>query len=91
MQSHSGISRYCRELHKRLSPQLPVRLCAFRPPPLAGHFTFLEHLPLGVMPDEGNGIYHFTRIMGCSMMLWRPVRPAVATPRLSRWRISTST
>jgi glycosyltransferase involved in cell wall biosynthesis len=32
-----------------------------------------------VEPDEGGGIYHFTRIMGCSLMLWRPVGPAVAT------------
>jgi len=34
---------------------------------------------MGITPDEGRGIYHFTRIMGCSLMLWRPVRPAVAT------------
>ncbi len=34
---------------------------------------------MGVTPDEGRGTYHFTRIMGCALMLWRPLRPAVAT------------
>ncbi|MBN1954934.1 MAG: glycosyltransferase family 4 protein [Anaerolineae bacterium] len=76
---HSGISRYAGELYRRLQQQADVRLCSFRPPPLAGRFTFLEHLPLGVAPDSGRGVYHFTRIMGCALMLWRPVRPAVAT------------
>lgn len=76
---YDGISRYCRELYERLQGTVPLRLCSFRPPPLAGVFTFLRALPLGVEPDERRGIYHFTRIMGCSLMLWRPVHPAVAT------------
>ncbi|MBN1886748.1 MAG: glycosyltransferase family 4 protein [Thermoflexales bacterium] len=76
---HSGISRYCDELYKHLQGRAPVRLCSFRSLPLTNHLTFLEHLPLGVVPDERQGIYHFTRIMGCALMLWRPLRPAVAT------------
>ncbi|MBC7232563.1 MAG: glycosyltransferase family 4 protein [Chloroflexi bacterium] len=79
LDEHGGISRYCRELYKRLKERMPVRLCSLRPPPLARRFTFLEHLPLSVEPDEGQGIYHFTRIMGCALMLWQPVHPAVAT------------
>jgi len=79
MNEHSGISRSCQELYNRLRGNLPVQLCSFRSPPLAGHLSFLQHLPLGVEPDDGAGVYHFTRIMGCSLMLWRPVRPAVAT------------
>jgi len=77
--SASGISRYCQELYKGLQGRAPVRLCSFRSPPLANRLTFLEHLPVGVEPDEGGGIYHFTRIMGCALMLWRPLHPAVAT------------
>ena len=76
---HTGIGRYCTELHKRISRELPVRVCSFRKLPGAGRLSFLEHLPLGVEPDEGAGIYHFTRIMGCSLMLWRPLHPSVAT------------
>ncbi len=75
----SGISRYCDELYKHLQSRVPVRLCSFRSPPMAKRLTFLEHLPLGIVPDERLGIYHFTRIMGCALMLWRPLRPAVAT------------
>jgi len=77
--SASGISRYCQELYKGLQGRAHVRLCSFRSPPLANRLTFLEHLPVGVEPDEGGGIYHFTRIMGCALMLWRPLHPAVAT------------
>jgi glycosyltransferase involved in cell wall biosynthesis len=76
---HSGISRYARELYRQLNGRIRVDLCSFRSPPLAQRLTFLEHVPLGVEPDQGTGLYHFTRIMGCSLMLWRPVHPAVAT------------
>ncbi len=76
---YSGISRYCTELRSRLSQRLSLRACTFRVLPWAQKLTFLEHLPFGVMPDEGRGTYHFTRIMGCALMLWRPLRPAVAT------------
>ena len=79
MGQHGGISRYCQELYRGLQGQVPVQLCSFRVPPLTRRLTFFEHLPLGITPDEGRGVYHFTRIMGCSLMLWRPVRPAVAT------------
>ena len=79
MGQHGGISRYCQELYRGLQSQVPVQLCSFRVPRLTRRLTFLEHLPLGITPDEGRGVYHFTRIMGCSLMLWRPLRPAVAT------------
>jgi glycosyltransferase involved in cell wall biosynthesis len=76
---HSGISRYARELYRGLNGRIAVHFCSFRAPPLARRLTFLEHVPLGVEPDHRKGVYHFTRIMGCSLMLWRPVHPAVAT------------
>ncbi len=76
---YSGISRYCAEVRSRLSQRLSLRECSFRVLPWAHKLTFLEHLPLGVIPDERRGTYHFTRIMGCALMLWRPLRPAVAT------------
>jgi glycosyltransferase involved in cell wall biosynthesis len=77
--SHSGISRYARELYRELNGRMRADLCSFRVPPLARRLSFLEHVPLGVAPDHRRGVYHFTRIMGCSLMLWRPVHPAVAT------------
>ena len=76
---YGGISRYCTELRSRLSQRLDLRECTFRVLSVAQELAFLEHLPLGVTPDGGRGVYHFTRIMGCALMLWRPLRPAVAT------------
>lgn len=74
-----GISRYCQELLNGLQQQHSVSLCTFNYPRLANRFSTLEHLPLGVKGALDGGVFHFTRIMGCSLMLWHPVRPAVAT------------
>jgi glycosyltransferase involved in cell wall biosynthesis len=36
-------------------------------------------LPIGIQDHVPDSIVHFPQITGCAMMLWRPVRPAVAT------------
>ena len=77
--SVSGIGRYVRELHHRLSDRISVRLVTPIDPPLARRFTFLHQFPLGLRGHRPGSIVHFTQIMGCSQMLWHPVHPAVAT------------
>jgi glycosyltransferase involved in cell wall biosynthesis len=47
--------------------------------PFAKRFDLLHHFPLKIRNHEPGSIVHFMQIMGCSQMLWRPVRPAVAT------------
>ena len=79
LQAVSGIGRYVRELYSHLAPLIPVQICTPIDPPLTGHFSFLHHLPLGVHNHHLGSIVHFTQIMGCAQMLWRPARPAVAT------------
>jgi glycosyltransferase involved in cell wall biosynthesis len=76
----TGIGRYTRELYDRLLPHVSVRLTTHIDPPFAtGHLSFLHHLPVGVRAHQAGNIVHFTEDMGCSQMLWSPVRPAVAT------------
>lgn len=78
----SGIGRYTRELYDQLSrhsEHVAVRLTTTIPPPLSGRLPVLRHLPLGVNDHQAGSIVHFMQIMGCAQMLWRPVRPAVAT------------
>jgi len=77
--SVSGIGRYVRELYRHLQPHVAARLVRPVDPPLAKRFTFLHHMPVGLEGHQRGSIVHFTQIMGCAMMLWRPVRPAVAT------------
>lgn len=75
----SGIGYYTRELHRHLSSQIPIRIVRPISPPLADRFTCLHQLPLGLRGHQPGSIVHFTQIMGCSQMLWRPVRPAIAS------------
>jgi glycosyltransferase involved in cell wall biosynthesis len=77
--SVSGIGRYMRELHAHISQQVPVRLVSTIDPPLTRFLSTLHHFPLGLRGHRPGSVVHFTQIMGCSQMLWHPVRPAVAT------------
>lgn len=77
--SRTGIGRYMRELYHSLLPHITVHRTAPIDPPLTRWFSFLHHLPLGVKAHRAGCIVHFTEDLGCSQMLWRPVRPAVAT------------
>lgn len=76
----SGIGRYVRELQEGLA-QRNVTVQFVRPiaPPLTKFFSFLYHLPLGLENHQPGSLVHFTQIMGCAQMLWRPLHPAVAT------------
>jgi len=77
--SVSGIGRYLRELHAHLQDRIPVRVVTPIDPPMTRFFPPLHYFPLGLRGHGPGSIVHFTQIMGCSLMLWRPVRPAVAT------------
>ena len=75
----SGIGRYTRELHKHLSSQVTVKILRQIDPPLVNRFSFLHAFPIGVYEHQPGSIVHFMQIMGCSQMLWHPVRPAIAS------------
>lgn len=75
----SGIGRYTRELYQHLSTRVPTRIVGPIHAPLAHRFTFLRQLPLGLRDHQPGSIVHFTQIMGCSQMLWNPVKPSVAS------------
>jgi glycosyltransferase involved in cell wall biosynthesis len=75
----TGISRYVRELHRHLPPNVSARMVYSIDPPFADHLTFLHHLPLGIEGHCANSLVHFTQPLGSAQMLWRPIRPAVAT------------
>ncbi len=75
----SGIGRHNWEIRRHLEGRVPVRVVREIDPPMAGRLTFLHHLPLGIRGHQSGHLVHFTQIMGCSQMLWRPLRPAVAT------------
>ena len=77
--SVSGIGRYTRELYAHLQGRVPVRIVTPIDPPLTRLLSPLHYFPLGVRGHQPGSILHFTQIMGCSLMLWRPARPAVAT------------
>ena len=77
--SVSGIGRYLRELHAHLQDRIPVRVVTPIDPPLTRFLPPLHYFPLGLRGHRPGSIVHFTQIMGCSLMLWRPVRPAIAT------------
>ena len=77
--SVSGIGRYAEELYHHLSNRVPTRIVRPISPPLADRLTFLHQLPLGLRGHQPGSIVHFTQIMGCSQMLWHPVRPAIAS------------
>lgn len=75
----SGIGRYIQEIARAVGPELPVVQTTSIDPPLAGRLSFLHHLPLGVRGHRPGNVVHFPQIFGCAQMLWRPVRPAMAT------------
>lgn len=75
----SGIGRYVQELYRVLQPRLNVRLVRNIPPALAKRFPVLEHFPAGIGDHQAGAVVHFTQIMGCAQMLYRPTRPAVST------------
>lgn len=79
----TGIGRYTQEIINGLGsiPDTPIDLTLTRtiPPPLSNRFTPLRAFPIGIQAHQARSIAHFMQIVGCSLMLWRPVRPAVAT------------
>lgn len=75
----SGIGRYVRELYRHLVSTVFVRLASSIDPPFADRLTFLHHLPLGIEGHCAGSLVHFVQPLGSLQMLWRPVRPAVAT------------
>lgn len=77
--SPTGIGRYLRELYNALSPRASVRLVQHVDPPLTHRLSFLHDLPLDVRAHQPGSIVHFTQALGCSQLLWRPVRPAIVT------------
>lgn len=79
LNSISGIGRYMRELYAHLQDRVPVRVVTPIDPPLTRFLSTLHHFPLGLRDHQPDSIVHFTQIMGCSQMLWHPVRPAIAS------------
>jgi glycosyltransferase involved in cell wall biosynthesis len=79
LSAESGIGRYAAEIYRRLQGQVDIRLSEPLYPPFADRFTLLRHFPRGLEAHRAGSIVHFTRIMGCAQMLWRPLRPAIAT------------
>jgi len=77
--SVSGIGRYMRELHAHLQERVPVRFVTPIDPPLTRFFSPLHFFPLGLRGHQPGSIVHFTQIMGCAIMLYRPYHPSVAT------------
>lgn len=75
----TGIGRYVHQLHKHLQPLVDVTFRQPRLLPFANRFSFLKHLPIGIQGHKAGSIVHFPQIMGCAMMLWNPIRPAIAT------------
>jgi glycosyltransferase involved in cell wall biosynthesis len=75
----TGIGRYARELCRHLPPLVDARLTTQINPPLTGRLTFLHYMPIGVHGHQDGNIVHFMEDVGCAQMLWRPLRPAIAT------------
>jgi glycosyltransferase involved in cell wall biosynthesis len=75
----SGIGRYTRELYRQLGPHVSARLTIHVDLPCTRHLSFLHNFPVGVRAHQAGSIVHFMEDMGCAQMLWRPVRPAIAT------------
>lgn len=74
-----GVARYVHELYHQLQSAVPVRWTYLVPPPGSARLSFLRHLPRAVSPHQPGSIVHFTQIMGCALLLWRSVHPAVVT------------
>lgn len=74
-----GVARYVHELYHQLQAAVPVSWTYLVPPPGAQRLSFLRHLPRAVSPHQPGSIVHFTQIMGCALLRWRSVHPAVVT------------
>jgi glycosyltransferase involved in cell wall biosynthesis len=75
----TGIGRYTRELQRHLEPHVGARIVTQVNPPLTSLLTFLHYFPLGIAGHRRGSVVHFMEDVACSQMLWRPVRPAIAT------------
>jgi glycosyltransferase involved in cell wall biosynthesis len=74
-----GVARYVHELYQQLSAAVSVSWSYLVPVPGAQRLSFLRHLPRAVSPHQPGAIVHFTQIMGCALLLWRKLHPAVVT------------
>lgn len=80
--STTGIGRYTQEIVTRLSHRndvLDVQILRNHPLPAARWLSPLRHFPTHVAGHQAGSIVHFMQIMGCSQLLWHPVRPSIAT------------
>ena len=77
--SFTGIGRYTRNLSEHLRSRLIVRMARHLYLPLSNCIDPLHYFPIGIRPHHRGSVVHFTEDLGCSQMLWRPMRPAVAT------------
>jgi len=83
----TGTGRYMRELYGHLSAMVSVRWVSMIDPPFTGRLSSLHHFPLGIHGHRHGNIVHFSQPLGSSMMVWRPVRPAVVTVHDLSWMV----
>jgi glycosyltransferase involved in cell wall biosynthesis len=72
-----GVSRYASELEASLGRR--IRFRRVTPRPWSQRLPLLRSLPKRLDGHRPGTLVHFTQIVGSALMLWRPVRPAVAT------------
>lgn len=77
--SITGIGRYMSGLIGHMPDSLQIQLVQPKFLPLARQFSPLQSMPIGIIGHKPGRIVHFPQIMGCSLMLWHPVHPSVAT------------
>jgi glycosyltransferase involved in cell wall biosynthesis len=77
--SSTGIRRYTYSLYSHLANYISIEIKQLHTLPLARRISWMQHLPVGIEGHSKKSIVHFTKIMGCALMLWRPFHPAVAT------------
>lgn len=75
----TGIGRYISNLTSYMPTDYQIIHKRVKLLPLAKHWTFLQSLPIGIHDHQPGNIVHFPQIMGCNLMLWRPIHPAIAT------------
>jgi alpha-1,3-rhamnosyl/mannosyltransferase len=83
----SGTGRYMRELYSHLKESVQVRWASTIDPPLARYLVSLQGFPLSVEGHHDGSIIHFTQPQGSMLMLWNPIRPAVATVHDLSWLV----
>jgi glycosyltransferase involved in cell wall biosynthesis len=77
--SATGIGRYTSSLYAHLAKYISIEIKQPQTLPLARRISWMHHLPIGIEGHSKKSIVHFTKIMGCALMLWRPIHPSVAT------------